>query len=55
MFSELEEGVEYDASAEGEADEGYGADAEVSVHEDVGENGAGGAGAVEGVGPGVVD
>lgn len=52
---ELFETGEDDAGAEGVADEGDGADAEVAVDERVCEDEACGVGAVEGDGPGVVE
>jgi hypothetical protein len=55
LLGELEQGVEDDAGAEGEADEADGADADVAFDEDVGEQAAGGPGPVEGVRPRVID
>lgn len=52
---ELAEAGEDDACAEGVADEGDGANAEVAIDEGVGEDEAGCVGAVEGDGPGVVE
>lgn len=52
---EFAEAGENDAGAEGVADEGYGADAEVAVDEGVGEDEACGVGTVEGDRPGVVE
>lgn len=52
---EFAETGEDDAGAEGVADEGDGTYAEVAVDEGVGEDEAGGVGAVEGNGPGVVE
>lgn len=55
LFGEFEEGVENDAGAEGEADEGYWADAEVTLDEDVCKDATGGFGTVECVVPWIVD
>jgi hypothetical protein len=48
---ELGKSVEDGSRAEGETDEGDGADADVAVDEGIGEDEAGGFGSVEGVGP----
>lgn len=55
VLGELDEGEKDDARAEGESDEGDGTDAETAVEENVREDLTRLTGAVESVGPGVVD